>query len=512
MTGCRKPLHDAQHTGYTPEEPVGPWSYAWSWNGSDAQGKETGNFYDGPRRDARTVTGHGRIYVPSGAQGFYALNVHTGDELWHFEPAAVSATPAYDAASDSLFAPASDGTVYKLNADTGAVLGTFDTQQAIARPLLLAENTLFVVTTDGQLFSIDANRMQPNWVYASGAAGSTPAAYSALHKLVVYGTGDLYVQAVDAATGTLRWKVKPTPRTTDEMCGMYNYDYRWPVIADAAGIVFMRLRNPWNAESAGQDNAEVQQYLIAHPELQSLFALNLTDGSPKFIPNIAPDGSDQRPTCNGATALFHAISAAPVVKTLPEGKQVAYIPFRTNQPPYDSRWDATMGEMVLDDDTVPGYKAGELRFIQFASEIPTNMITDEIHTISMAGSTIFHHHVFDVQSYTILDRSPDLGSSFAAMIPTRANPLIVRWWNLLNGEPSNPDAATHFGNPVETGDRYYGEAFWIYQGALQKEMVFNPDLPPLGGEEGSANRYVYVSNGMIIVQGPRGDLFALRHS
>src|SRR5687767_8721160 len=69
--------HDAQRTGYTAEEPVLPWTLAWTWNGPDAAGGAGGHRYHQPTPyvpwEARTCTGGAHVYVPGNANGLYAL-------------------------------------------------------------------------------------------------------------------------------------------------------------------------------------------------------------------------------------------------------------------------------------------------------------------------------------------------------------------------------------------------------------------------------------------------------
>ena len=100
--------HDAQRSGYTPEEPLEPWTYLWSWNGPDANGGTANHFYNAPP-EAHTVTGGANIYVPAGAQGIYALNKRTGAQAWNVRLTAFNATPAYDVNTAQLYAGGADG-------------------------------------------------------------------------------------------------------------------------------------------------------------------------------------------------------------------------------------------------------------------------------------------------------------------------------------------------------------------------------------------------------------------
>ncbi len=70
-----------------------------------------------------------------------------------------------------------------------------------------------------------------------------------------------------------------------------------------------------------------------------------------------------------------------------------------------------MGEMVLDDTTVPGLVAGDLRFVDFPNSYVN--ITDEQTPFTMAGDTLFHAHWGASDSVKIVDRSAGKGLSQA---------------------------------------------------------------------------------------------------
>jgi hypothetical protein len=87
-----------------------------------------------------------------------------------------------------------------------------------------------------------------------------------------------------------------------------------------------------------------------------------------------------------------------------------------------------MGEMVLDSTTVPGYQAGEIRFIR-----NPDIQTDEMMNISMGGDTIFHSHWLINSAEKITDRSNSLGNSFTNPIKTSDSPFVIwRQCNLTN--------------------------------------------------------------------------------
>src|SRR5574337_16847 len=137
--------HDAQRTGYTPIEPLEPWTLIWTWNGPDANGGAGNHLYTAPR-EARTVMGGKYVYVPAGANGLYALSKTDGQVGWHVTAAVFTATVAYDPASNYVFAGGLNGLLYKINADTGTVAQTYNANNALSRAVLLVGSSAYVVT------------------------------------------------------------------------------------------------------------------------------------------------------------------------------------------------------------------------------------------------------------------------------------------------------------------------------------------------------------------------------
>ena len=175
--------HDAQRTGYTAEEPVLPWTLAWTWNGPDAAGGAGGHRYHQPTPyvpwEARTCTGGAHVYVPGNADGLYALKKSDGTVAWRMSTAAVNVTPAYDPATRTVYAGSDTGTLYKLNADTGAVLGTFAAGAKIVKSVMLAGAHAYVLTAPGALHKVSTSSMTAAWTYTAGSAPRTLPAYSA---------------------------------------------------------------------------------------------------------------------------------------------------------------------------------------------------------------------------------------------------------------------------------------------------------------------------------------------
>ncbi len=506
--------HDAQRSGYIAEEPLEPWTLAWTWNGPDADGGAGGHFYDAPP-EARTVTGGSNVYVPAGAKGLFALAKTDGHPVWNVTATQFNATPAFDPVTGALFAGGADGFLYKIDAESGRVLQKYSAGNSINKAVLLFGPFAYVVAADGQLHKVSTATMTSAWVYHASSAAATPPVYSASRNVVVYATSDLFVHAVEDANGRPKWRVKPSPNVP----GFPNeFDKGWPVIAEQHGIVFLRMQLPHDfmtdyPSSGGiypNSNAEVRAYLQNNPDHKNLFALNLDDGVEKFIPAVGYGSTED--FIDGRS--YGVMGSQPVVKVWPDGTEVLYIHFRNGQGnPPDYRWDGHMGEMVLDDQTVPGLEAGDLRFIRMARRNGYGGtgyvdIVDEQAPITLAGTTIFHAHWGASESVKITDRATARGLTYSDPIETTKHPTVIRQ------QTSCPDknTVTHWttcGLTMYQDGRYWDPpGFWVYWNVIAPPGSPRPDAYSAGFRP----RYTYVSDGLIVVEGNGGELFVLKHS
>ena len=93
--------------------------------------------------------------------------------------------------------------------------------------------------------------------------------------------------------------------------------------------------------------------------------------------------------------------------------------------------------MVLDDATVPGYQAGDVRFVRYE-----DIQTDEMMALTMSGGTIFHNHWLVAEARTIVDRGAALGGSFVTPIESASAPYVI--WRQARDQGCDFDAATCF--------------------------------------------------------------------
>lgn len=399
---------NAQRTAFVPGSVPLPWRWKWGANGPSP----TGRIQRKVRlpRNIQPIVGNGRVYVAAGKRGLFAVSDADGQRLWRTRRAGrIYSSPAHDAATDTLFVVNSLGTVSALHAGTGEVLRTFagNAPSTLPLPPALADGRLFV-SLGSRVVALDPATLAPLWSYEAGSPVDTPPAYSAARGRVVVVSRDLYVHGIDSADGSGRWRVKPTPREPGDpgaLSAFAEARHGWPVVAEEHGIVFVRYRLPWQTLWTWlwpSSNAAMRANLLAQPEEQPLFALDLDDGSTAFVPNVGNGGFGD--------GGYLPMGPLPVVKRFGDGTEVAYVimrgePCDGNGSSCDGRADSHYAEMVLDDTTVPGYEAGYVRFME-----GTFLPTDEQPFLSMAGDHLLAGHWEVGVALGILDRSDGRGA------------------------------------------------------------------------------------------------------
>jgi hypothetical protein len=414
-----------------------------------------------------------------------------GAELWASHPGgSINSTPAYDSGSSSLYVTSTNGYVYRLNAASGAVIDSFNTGASLTTPPTLVDDRIFV-SSGSAVYAVDKLSMDQIWKYTAGSAVQTPPSYSASRNIVIVGTANLYVHAIKNSDGTRLWQVKPTVRSSGE--ASVEYTWGWPVVADQAGLVLIKLRLPWDSlwtfGAYPTTNQAIRQNLQSKPGDQALFALSLDNGSVPFISNIGNGGWG-----DGGNL---PMGPQPVVKRLPNNKEVVYTVGRGggSNGSYDARWDSLFVEMMLDSNTIPGYTAGEVRFIQYNHVV----LTDEQPFVSMAGDYLLGGHWMAGYALKITDRSNGRG---AWDIPSRIASIDAP--HIVESQAANaicPFSPGHYCSSYLMQDldtRTYPPGFYIYFGAGKVYESY----------WSSYSSWV-VSNGLVLFRSNSGAIVAL---
>ncbi|MCS7259320.1 MAG: PQQ-like beta-propeller repeat protein [Anaerolineae bacterium] len=410
-------------------------------------------------RNVQPVTGGGRVYIAAGNDGVFALSEATGQQLWQRSGIGdVRSTVAYDAATQAVFVVSTNGRLYKLRAASGEVLDQFSAGQTSDLPLpptVIQDRVFFAM--GNSVYAVDKRTMQSLWTYnaGTGLTVAVPPAYSPSRNLVIVATEpDLYVHAIDNANGTRKWRTRPV-HSSRNFSDPTEYRYGWPVIAEGAGYVLIKVRLDWGTmwRNWPQTNSAMRQFLTENPGDQALFVLDLDDGRVPFIANVGHGGYGD--------GGYMPMGPQPVVKRLANGKEVVYTVIRAKHD-YDPRWDSHFGEMVLDNTTVSGLQGGDVRFIRFdwppGSEAPF-LLTDEQPNVSMAGDYLFGGHWEAGFAMRILDRS-DARGSFGSPITTQRLATVVT-------SQDHPDACAfsteHYcSTRLASIGREYDFGFYIY--------------------------------------------------
>lgn len=484
---------DAARRSYVASSVPLPWRWKWAWNGPT----ESGGIIPGKSslpRNVQPITGNGRVYVAAGHRGLFALSAASGEVLWNasFAGPALS-TPAYQPGADVLFVASGEGRLHRLDAATGtSLLSVPLAGPARTPPLLLPDRVL--VAAGSVLHAFRASDLAPLWSHDAGRLIETAPAASADGR-VIFATADLEVRAVEVNSGLELWRSKPSPRQPalhpeglPFTAAEASYRFAWPVIADAHGLVLIKLRLDWQTMwdyGAQTSNASIRAFFAANPGQQALHALRLSDGQTAFIANIGHGGYG-----NGD---YMPMGPQPVIRTLADGTQIAYAIVRGRHD-LDPRWDSFFGELVLDT-SLPGFQPGDIRWIRYPG-IVDFLLTDEQPNLSMAGDQLFGGHWMAGYAIRPLDRSPAYGS-YANPIPAEPLPHIVTSSNSGSFSP------THWspGPLAQDGDaRLFPFGFYIYW-----------NQGPVYDAYWSEYAVWVVSEGLVLFRSCDGAIVALEH-
>lgn len=185
------------------------------------------SFPTGDRLVSSPVYADGLIYFGADDGNIYAVEAATGHQSWkHSTGGPVPTSPAI--ADGVLYAGSYDGRFYALNARTGATRwkistggerrfearglhGMLPATQTIADPFdiylsspTVADGVVYFGSGDGNIYALDAASGSLRWKYQTGdVVHASPAVADGV---VYIGSWDSYFYAIDAQTGKLKWR------------------------------------------------------------------------------------------------------------------------------------------------------------------------------------------------------------------------------------------------------------------------------------------------------------------
>ena len=198
-------------------------------------GRQKWKFETGGGVVSTPAVAKGLVYFGSYDGNFYCVDEGSGSLKWKFameyekrfeakhlhgqDPKEQIIPDAWDffmsspaVADDRVYFGSGDKNVYALNAQTGALVWKFATNDTVHGSPALFENTLYIGSWDSYLYALDATTGKEKWKFKTGEdpinnnqvglQGSPTIA----NGTVYIGCRDSHVYAVDSATGRKKWE------------------------------------------------------------------------------------------------------------------------------------------------------------------------------------------------------------------------------------------------------------------------------------------------------------------
>jgi eukaryotic-like serine/threonine-protein kinase len=287
--------------------------------------------------------GHSGIYDAVGAPQTPMLK-------WKFKTrGAVVSSPAVVA--EVLYAGSNDHSLYALNANSGTLKWRFRTGGRVASSPAVAGGLVYFGSYDGYFYAVDVAAGSPKWKFQTNGErryagkhlhGADPVAETmpdpfdfylssptVVDGTVYFGSGDGNVYALDASSGTQKWKfqtgdvVHSSPAVADGVVYVGSWDTYFYAIDAASG------KEKWSFRTGDDPKIHNQIGIQASPLIASgtvyfgcrdsnLYALDAHTGEKKWIFNnkgswvigspAIKDGRLYFTTSD--SGLFHAVEAA----------------------------------------------------------------------------------------------------------------------------------------------------------------------------------------------------------
>ena len=171
------------------------------------------------------IAANGKLYI-STARGLYTFSASDGDLLWVYPtelPLGHSPTIATINGKSIAFVGGYDRKIHAIDANSGQTISGYTPFEAVAgfetNPLII-NNTIYAGNRDSYFYALDAVTGSLKWKYKTDG----PILFSAAYKngVVYFASNDAHAYAINADNGSLIWKSQKFPGS-----GFHTY---WPVI------------------------------------------------------------------------------------------------------------------------------------------------------------------------------------------------------------------------------------------------------------------------------------------
>lgn len=163
----------------------------------------------------------------------YAIEDSTGETAWsHQTGGGIMHTAAFS--DGKVYFSSLDFSVYCLNVSNGERIWSYETGAELVSSPLVVNNTVYIGSRDGYFYALDAETGHLKWRYRTDGPIDQSAAYSSSRDVVIFGSDDMHVYALEDAgsQANLRWK---SDKLYGQMLGP-----SWPVVSEQAGLVMVR--------------------------------------------------------------------------------------------------------------------------------------------------------------------------------------------------------------------------------------------------------------------------------
>jgi outer membrane protein assembly factor BamB len=147
----------------------------------------------------------GVVFLPTAGPNLHAIDGRSGDKLWS---APIGPSGTAPAVANGLVFAASQGTLWALDADTGAVVWTAspDVDYLTTSPAV-ADGIVYIGADDGTIRTFDAATGAELWTSEPAGGPISLSSPAVADGLVHIGSFDQGIYAFDAATGEIVWTV-----------------------------------------------------------------------------------------------------------------------------------------------------------------------------------------------------------------------------------------------------------------------------------------------------------------